>query len=51
MSKQINSKKLRSTNRQSNENKNVTVDGHQEKTKKSFVKDDMLLDSHVNLKG
>ena len=41
--------KLRSTNRQSNDNLNVTVDGDQEKTKKGVVKDHMLLDSHVNL--
>ena len=43
--------KLRSTNRQSNNNNNVTVDGYQEKTKKGVVKDNMLLDSHVNLEG
>ena len=41
--------KLRSTNRQSNDNINVSVDGDREKTKKSVVKDNMLLDSHVNL--
>ena len=61
MSKQINSRKLRSTNRQSKDaklvienivdNKNVIVDGDQEKTKKDVVVDNMLLDSHVNLEG
>ena len=61
MSKQINSRKLRSTNIQSKgaklvienivDNKNVIVDGDQEKTKKDVVVDNMLLDSHVDLEG
>ena len=61
MSKQINSRKLRSTNRQSKDaklvienivdNKNVIVGGDQEKTKKGAVVDNMLLDSPANLEG
>ena len=49
MSKQIDSMKLRSTNRQSNDNMNVSVDRDPEKTKKGVVKGNILLDSHVNL--
>ena len=61
MSKQINSRKLESTNSKSkgaklvianivNNKKNI-VDGDQEKTKKGVVVDNMLLNSHVNIEG